>query len=75
VSAWKWTTGKGRARVTAIEQPTRGSMVYLRWREKGNWQHRSLKESCRTSSGRLIQAVCDRAIAAAREESEASALA
>jgi integrase len=63
---WSWSVGEGPAKVTAIELPERGHVVYLRWREHGNWKKQSLKESCRTAQGRLIQTVCDRAKAAAR---------
>ena len=67
--AWKVTVGRKPHRVTALEDPKRGSVVYLRWWENGNWKHQSLGESCRTASGKLIHAVCQRAEAAARTRS------
>lgn len=69
MTAWQSSVGDGPAKVTAIELPHRGSVVYLRWREAGNWRWASLGESCRTSGGRLISAVCDRALSAARAKS------
>lgn len=67
---WSWSVGEGAGKVTAIELPERGHVVYLRWREHGNWRKHSLKESCRTAQGRLIVAVCDRAKAAARAKAQ-----
>jgi len=69
-AVWSWTAGDGAAKVTAMELPERGHVVYLRWREHNNWKKQSLKESCRTASGRLIQAVCDRAKAEARAKAQ-----
>jgi integrase len=66
---WKWSTGSGPNKVTALEMPNRRSVLYLRWRANGNWAVESLKESCRTDKGRLIQAACDRAKDAARAKS------
>lgn len=64
-SPWRFAAGSGPTKVTAIGLPHRGSVVYLRWRENGNWKLESLGERCRTESGRLIQAVLDRAMAEA----------
>jgi len=71
MTAWQWAVGAGAAKVAAIELPERGSVVYLRWREHGNWKKQSLHESCRTAQGRLIKAVCERAQAEARAKAVA----
>src|SRR5690242_7388469 len=40
-------------KVTAREEPTRNGVVYLWWRQDGNWKKRSLRRGVRTSRGAL----------------------
>lgn len=68
-SPWRFEVGRGPTKVTALELPERGSVVYLRWRENGNWRKESLGESCRTAGGKLIRSVLERAMAEARSRS------
>lgn len=56
-TVWTYTAGRVPYAVTAYERPTKGNVVYLRWRtttKKGrNWAHKSLGFTLRDKAGRL----------------------
>lgn len=57
---WTYTAGRVPHAVTAYERPTKGNVVYLRWRattKRGrNWAHKSLGFTLRDEKGRLDKA-------------------
>ena len=68
MKGWEWSVGSGPSKVTAYERTDKKSVVYLRWLVNRQWVKESLGECCRTTSGRLIKAVCDRAMDEARRK-------
>lgn len=56
-AAWAYTVGTIPHKVTAYERVTKRGIVYLRWRERGNWRHRSLGFAVRDDRGRLVRAL------------------
>jgi integrase len=53
VETWEESVGFLPHKVTAYEEPARRHVVYLRWRQDGNWRRRSLQRGVRTVRGRL----------------------
>lgn len=53
VEVWELSVGYLPHKVTAYEEPARKNVVYLRWRQAGNWKKRSLQRGVRTPRGRL----------------------
>jgi integrase len=54
---WFYEAGKIPYKVTVLEMVSRRNVLYLRWREQGNWKVESLGRTLRTESGRIIKAV------------------
>ncbi len=70
---WQHSEGQVPFVVTAYERATKGSVVYLRWRVRDaagdtNWAHKSLGKVLRDGRGRILEAVAQEAIAAARKK-------
>lgn len=45
VSVWEESVGSIPYKVTVLEMATRKNVLYLKWREKGNWEYMSLKRA------------------------------
>jgi len=54
---WRYDIGDSPYKVTAHEKVEKRGVIYLRWRHRGNWKHRSLGKRIRKPSGAIIPAV------------------
>ncbi len=57
IEPWSYSVGQVPYKVTALELPTRGHRLYLRWRADGNWRSESLKQVLRFANGRIRKEV------------------
>lgn len=52
---WEQAVGEGRARVVVYERADKDRVLYLRWRQGGNWKKRSLERRLFDAKGRRLQ--------------------
>jgi integrase len=67
---WQQSVGDGRCRVTVYERPDgkAAGILYLKWREDGEWRRRSLRRRLRAGTGRILKHVEEWALGQAREQ-------
>jgi len=53
VEVWEESVGFLPFKVTVYEEPARKGVLYLRWRQAGNWKKRSLRRPLRTPRGKI----------------------
>jgi integrase len=53
VEVWEESVGFLPWKVTVYEEPSRKGVLYLRWRQDGNWKKKSLKRPLRTARGKI----------------------
>lgn len=53
VDVWEQSVGFLPYKVTVYEEPARKGVLYLRWRQGGNWKKRSLRRPLRTKRGAI----------------------
>ncbi len=69
-SLWHFEVGEIPHKVTVFENVAKGGVLYLRWRAGGNWKHKSLKRTLRSSNGRIVKTTRDWARQQAKQHHE-----